>query len=138
MSSYFKALPLVASERYLAKLHLIGLKEEDDPYINENRFIDDMSVWPPVEYGNIFCYFIERPGVYTQQQLLQWKSMDAYNYYKSGHVREVLVWVVNKSVCVLTAKVNPSQATPLKTHHAWVAVRSDGEVITAHCTCMAG
>ena len=26
-------------------------------------FLDYMTLWPPVEYSNIFCYFIERPGV---------------------------------------------------------------------------
>ena len=136
MSEYYKSLPLVAKHRYLAKLKVVGLKEEGDPYANGSRFLDDMTHWPPVEYGNIFCYFIERPGVYTQQQLMQWKSMDAYNFYKSGHVREIRVWIASQSTCVLMAKVNPSQAAPQKTHHAWVGVKDDGQVITAHC--MAG
>ena len=83
MSEYYKSLPLVAKHHYLAKLKVVGLKEKGDPYANEGRFFDYMTLWPPVEY------FKERPGVYTQQQLMQWKSMDAYNFYKSGHVREI-------------------------------------------------
>ena len=30
---------------------------------------DDMTLWPPVIYRNVFCYFIDRPGVYTKQKL---------------------------------------------------------------------
>ena len=51
-----------------------------------------MTKWPSVEYGHIFCYFVERPGVYTRRQLMQWKSLEAYNYFQSGHVRKVQVW----------------------------------------------
>ena len=74
---------------------------------------------------------MERPGVHTQHQLMQWKSLDAYNYFVSGHVREV-----NRGSSV--ALVNPSQRAPHNAHHAWVAVKDDGQIITAYCTCMAG
>ena len=87
---YFKALAPIAQRRYIAKLQLLDLAEEDDPYAQQNsgKFVDDMSKWPAVEYGNILCYYIERPGVYTRRHLMQWKSLEAYNYFKSGHVRE--------------------------------------------------
>ena len=140
MSEYYKRLPPVAASRYLAKLKVIGLEEQDDPYLssNDSRYLDDMAQWPAVEYGHIFCYFVERPGVYTQQELLQWKSLEAYNYFKSGHVRTVELWVPSNSLCLLRAFVNPSQKSPDKQHHAWVAVKVDGQILTAHCTCMAG
>ena len=88
MSEYIQRLPLVAKTSYLAKLELLGLSDKDDPYAasNEHKFKSDMSLWPPVEYGHIFCYFIQRPGVYTQQELMRWKSLEAYNYFQSGHV----------------------------------------------------
>lgn len=97
-----------------------------------------MSLWPGVEYGHIYCYFIERPGVYTHKELQQWKSLDAYNYFLSGHVREIKVWRVCESVSILKAMVNPSQRSASNAHCAWVAVKQDGSIITAHCTCMAG
>ena len=96
-----------------------------------------MTKWPPIEYGHIFCYYIERPGLYTRRELMQWKSLDAYNYFQSGHVRLVKVWCV-KEVKIVMAHVNPSQRAPDKPHYAWVATRKEGEIITAHCTCMAG
>ena len=138
MSDYFVSLDSAAKERYCQRLGLLGLDENSDPYRNAEDFVDDMTLWPPVEYGHIFCYFIERPGVYMQQQLIQWKSLEAYNYFVSGHVRSVTVRTVNPTCCVLKALVNPSQSSPDKAHEAWVAVKSDGQITTAHCKCMAG
>lgn len=137
MSEYYKCLPPVAKRRYLSKLETLSLKEEDDPFAS-SKFIDDLTLWPPLEYGHIFGYFIQRPGVYTQQQLLQWKSLDAYNYFRSGHVRTVEIWAPSSVLCLLRGKVNPSQNSPDNAHHSWVAVKTDGQVVTAHCTCMAG
>ena len=89
MSDYLRALCPVAKSHYLKKLSVLGLKKRDDPYAETNvaKFVDDMSSWPNIEYGNIFIYFIERLGVYTQRQMVQYKSLDAYNYFKNGHVR---------------------------------------------------
>ena len=60
-----------------------------------------MTSWPKIEYGHIFAYFITRPATYTQQELVSWKQMEAYNYYESGHVRKVVygVWHWQKEVC---------------------------------------
>ena len=60
MSDYYKKLDSIAKTRYLEKLKLLGLDEMDDPYdpVNSHNFVDDMIRWPPVEYGNIFCYYI--------------------------------------------------------------------------------
>ncbi len=82
MSEYFKSLDSIARSRYLEKLSLLGLTEKDDTYFNTvDKFEDDLRSWPPVEFGHIFCYYLECPRVYTRQQLLQWKSLDGYNYF---------------------------------------------------------
>ena len=140
MSDYVQRLPPAAKASYLAKLELLGLSAQEDPYAacNADKFEDDMSSWPPLEYGHIFCYFVQRPGVYTQQELMQWKSLEAYNYFQSGHVREVKLWAIRRSNCILKALVNPSQRSSDNAHHSWIAVKGDGSIITAHCTCMAG
>jgi hypothetical protein len=139
MSDYFKSLDKVAQTRYVQKLALLNLKEEDDPYLHSNgcKFVDDMSLWPPVEYAHMFCYYVERPGLYTKKELMQW-SLDAYNYFKSGHVQEVKIWKVDETCSILKATVNPSQKSTDKAHRAWAAVKSTGDIIVCHCTCMAG
>ena len=112
MSDYFKKLDQAASNRYLAKLRILGLGTNDDPYAASNaaNFVDDMKLWPHVEYPHLYRYFIERPGVHTREQLKQWKSL---NYFQSGHVRQVGVWRVDKNrLCILKAFVNPSQRSP--------------------------
>ena len=87
LSDYVESLDAVAKSRYFDKLGVLRLAATDDPYASGD-FQDTMGLWPPVEFGHIFCYFIERPGVYTQQELLQWKQLDAYNYFRSGFVRD--------------------------------------------------
>ena len=87
-SDYFKSLDPIHRKRYLEKLLLMGLDDHGDPYAshNTNNFVEDMTLWPPVECGHIFGYFVECPSVFTKQELLQWKSMEAYNYFKNGFV----------------------------------------------------
>ena len=85
----------MAKSRYREKLQTVGLTIEDDTYIPENHknyLTDNMSLRPKVEYGHIFAYFIERPGVYTQQQLLSWKQLESYNYFQNGYVRTISVF----------------------------------------------
>lgn len=95
MSDYYKSLSNIAKSRYEEKLQIVGLTISDDPYSPENgkNFLrDNMSHWPKVEYGNIFAYFVKRPGVYSQEQLLSWKQLDSYNYFQNGYVGPVAVW----------------------------------------------
>ena len=142
-NSYFETLEATARQQYKEKLSCVGLSISDDPYLtsNEGRFANDMASWPRIEYGHIFGYFIKRPGSYTQEQLLSWKQLDAYHYFKAGYVRTVLSLVFSykgKRFVMLKAKVNPSQRTPDSAHEAWVVSKADGEIVSAHCTCMAG
>ena len=57
MSNYLQSLDETGKSRYLEKLDLIGLSEEDDPYSPQNTayFLDCMGSWPPVEFGHIFA-----------------------------------------------------------------------------------
>ena len=140
MSSYFSDLEGNERVRYLAKLSKVGIELSDDPYIKSNSYKSDMTDWPNIEYGHIFGYFITRPGVYTLEELLSWKQLEGYNYFKSNHARTIFSRKHGplKETCVLKAHVNPSQNSPDKAHEAWVIAKSDGTVVTAHCTCMAG
>ena len=62
MSAYFQSLDAVARVRYQEKLTLLGLSVSEDPYElwSNEKFVESMSLWPPVEHGHIFCYFVER------------------------------------------------------------------------------
>ena len=132
MSSYFNGLDPIARGRYEEKLTLLGLSKQEGPYLlwNTDKFVESMSLWPPVEYGHIFCYFVERPGVFTRSELMHWKSLEAYNYFQSGHVRNIKVYKAQSSSIL----VNHSQSAPNNAHQAWVGLRADGKVIAVHCT----
>ena len=78
MSDYLLSIDPVSKKRYLKRLEVLGLMEKDDPYLEENqlkRFLDSMSAWPQIKHEHICRYFIRRPGVYSQQELLEWKSL---------------------------------------------------------------
>ena len=68
--------------------------------------------------------------------MLQWKQLDAYNYFTSGFVRTVEIWDLrNTSECViLKALVNPSMKNPENANSAWVATKKSGDIVSAHCT----
>ena len=100
-----------------------------------------MANWPQIEFSHYFAYFITRPGVYTQEQLLSWKQLDAFNYYQEGYVRTVFSFGFShhgKSLVMLKAKVNPSQRSPDDAHEPWIIAKFEGDIVCAHCTCMAG
>ena len=54
--------------------------------------------------------FIHKEGTYAM------KSLDAYNYFISGHVQEVKIWKVDETSSILMASVNASQSSSDKAH----------------------
>lgn len=97
-------------------------------------------MWPTVEFGHIFCYFINHPGIYMQHEMLQWKQLDTCNYFTSGFVRTVFVCDLhNTTDCVIMKPmVNPSMRGPEKLHCSWIGVKKLGDIVATHSTCMAG
>ncbi|KAG0437562.1 hypothetical protein HPB47_017385 [Ixodes persulcatus] len=66
-----------------------------------------------------------------------YKSLDSYNYLKSGWVGAVLVHEVDQGTVLLKGTVQGSQSVN-GANNVWVCAKKDGEVITGGCTCMAG
>ena len=64
LREYVDSLDGVAKSRYFDKLKPLGLAATDDSYVLCD-FQNTMPLWSPVEFSHIFCYFIERPEVYT-------------------------------------------------------------------------
>lgn len=112
-----------------------------DPYVNSSTWEDNITKWPSVEHGNIHNYLINTPGIYTKEAMLAYKSLDGYNFFVSGHVQTCLYNEVSSDspVCVMKAKVTPSQRIREKSHEPWVIIhKTNGYVVAAHCTCKAG
>ncbi len=89
MSNYYTSLDCKAQKRYTSKLMLdgddVGLP---DPYnISSDLWLNDVTEWPNLEFGDLFMYLIDTDGIYTKEKLKAYKSLDAYNYYFNGYVQ---------------------------------------------------
>ena len=78
-----------SKSRYLEKLHIIdGL----DPYETERKeWNDDVDLWPSITHVNLGMYLLVTSSPYSGEELLNYKSLDCYQNFLSGWVREILV-----------------------------------------------
>ncbi|XP_041955495.1 uncharacterized protein LOC121714280 [Alosa sapidissima] len=128
----------LSRERYLAKIALIG---GVDPYTTP---VDGMVAltaavrYPNVEYHDVYHYLVNTPSPYTGADLKAYKSLDAFNFVINGWVRNILVQETADDIFATTASVFHSQYLNKEPLKAWLAAKTDGTIITAHCTCKAG
>jgi hypothetical protein len=81
ISDYVKKLPLEARKRYVVKLlYNYGRCMLPDPYLIKSTWNDDPSLWPHIEFGHVYCYLIDTPGIFTKESLKAYKSLDAYRF----------------------------------------------------------
>ena len=109
-SDYFSTLDYSTRTRYPEKLNIDG-ETLPDPYgITDDQWLDDVSKWPTVEFGDVYTYLIDSVGNFTKEKLKAYKSLEAYNYFYNGYVRTVFYYQRESSkFVILSAKVNPSQ-----------------------------
>ncbi len=84
--AYVNTLPEPEKKRYREKLEVLFETQDPetlrDPYeIEDIEWVDDLTVWPPVEFGDIYSYLVETPGQFTKERMKAYKSLDAFNYY---------------------------------------------------------
>ena len=57
-----------------------------DTYVmEESKWKNDITLWSPVEFGQIYMYLINMPGQFTREKMKAYKSLDAFNYYIRYH-----------------------------------------------------
>ncbi|XP_053392305.1 uncharacterized protein LOC128554988 [Mercenaria mercenaria] len=132
---YRDGLDKQTSERYAQKCNLIGGK---DPYdLVKGDLTSDVKCLPAVSYIDIINYLVNTKSAYTMDELKAYKSLEAYNQFVCGWVRDVMSMNVGNKVLV-TARVRHSQRMNETALRPWVIVDTTGVVDTAHCDCMAG
>ena len=140
-SEYVKSLDPVARSRYHSKLsYNKGASSLPDPY-NLKGWTNNPSSWPDLTFGDLYTYLIETPGIYTKESLKAFKSLEAYQFVISGHVKPLWCHSVGDNIpyCFIKGKVIPSQRINDQPHDAWVCLhKKEASVYAAHCTCMAG
>ena len=83
--------------RYQLKLEVLYHSKDPgvtvDPYqIGSEEWKDDVTLWPPVEFGQIYTYLVETPGPFTREMMRAYKSLEAFNYYIRYDFSTALLW----------------------------------------------
>ena len=75
--------------------------------MEQGKVCGEHVLWPPVEHSHIFCYYVSDPAfLLYKKELMNWNSLEAYNYFQSSHVR--LVKSKARSCSILMVLVNPT------------------------------
>ncbi|GFT23067.1 transposon Tf2-8 polyprotein [Trichonephila clavipes] len=85
-SVYYMELDETAKARYDEKLSCNGNKLPDpfDQSTIEHVFVYNKKLWPPITFGDIYMYLVEKECTYTREKMRNHKSLDAFNYVLSG------------------------------------------------------
>ena len=86
----------VSKKRYSDKLDGI------DPYkVAKNEWKDDVDLWPTITHVHVCMYLILTPSPYLEKDMLNYRSVDSYQNFVKGWVKQVLVRAVgNKRVVI--------------------------------------
>jgi len=50
--------------------------------IPKNDLVDDMKLWPPVTFAEVYCYLIETPGDFTGEKLKAYNFPGGSSHYR--------------------------------------------------------
>ena len=141
-SKYFSELKEYVKKRYEEKLKVVDCTKDPYCYLESKNTVSgsvEWSEWPDVMFADIYNYLVVTISLYTREQLKAYKSLDGYNFFINGWVNSVTVLSVGKQKNYLfLAVVKHSQSLSVAPLKVWIAIKGDGEVLCAHCTCMAG
>ena len=110
-SAYYTSLGENDKKEYVKKLTLQNLKLLPDPFnIEDKNWSSDVTKLPDIDYPDIWNYLVETPSEFTKDKVKAYKSLEAYNFFVSGHVHEVFIHNSEKTdFLFLKSKVLPSQ-----------------------------
>ena len=87
LRNYLESLSTDAKDRYLEKIKLV---DNTDPYTDSkktwSRAVED---YPGVSYPDIVAYLLLTKSAYTNEELKNYKSLEAYNQFVCGWVRDI-------------------------------------------------
>ena len=130
--------------RYIEKISVIG---GQDPFgLKKEEWSQDPDVFPPLTYFDMVNYLVYGSNpLYKDNEFKNYKSLDAYDRFTSGWVRNVETYVHHCDVegssmqfYVIRGKVNHSQRLSQPPVSCWLIINGNGSVSSCHCTCMAG
>ncbi|XP_065919932.1 uncharacterized protein [Dysidea avara] len=139
MSEYFMSLSSETRERYESKVVSAGLAI--DPY-SISEWEEDPQDIPSVTWSDMVYYMTNTPSPYTREELKAWKGMlDGESFLRAGWVHGLKLHSYTgpqQKRFLIKGKVMHSQRTSGTPLIPWVVPEEDGEILVAHCNCMAG
>ena len=108
VSKYFEQLPPEAKRRYQDKIGVIlGI----DPFTlscnqqgQSNNANAHPGSLPPIDSTDLLSYLVLQTSYITAKQFKAHKSLEAYNQFVSGWIKEVRAWDIN-NMSVITGRV---------------------------------
>ena len=89
-------------DRYDEKCNLIGGL---DPYnLRKGLLTSDTNSLPAITYIDVMNYLVNTKSAYTMEELKAYKSLEAYNQFVCGWVKDTMSTVVGTKV-LITARV---------------------------------
>ena len=97
----------------------------------------DLSVY--FSYPDIVVYLLYTTSFATLEEVKNYKSPQSYKYFTCGWMLES-VWkrYPEEEIMLVMWKVRHSYAANKSPLRPWVLINCSGEILVAHCTCMAG
>ena len=102
--SYIDHLDAETRKRYVEKLKVIG---GVDPYkVDKRDWRDDVDLFPAVTYADLLIYLVHNPSLYTLESFRAYKSLETFNNFLSGWVKELKVREMENGYCLVLSGVN--------------------------------
>ena len=139
-SNYFKELEKDDQIQYSKKLTLANGTLLSDPYFISNGWESNVLKLPNITWIDISNYLIETPSEFSKDKLRAYKSLEAYNFFLSGHVQDVFIFDAKHDMLFIKSNVLPSQrqGKNQNLYNVWIALHASGWILSGNCTCMAG
>ena len=107
LSSYCDSLSSEARERYLDKIRLIN---NLDPFSSDLG--EPIESIPPVDACDLISYLVLQTSFLTSKQFKARKSLEAYNQFVCGWVKDVQTWKIGDKF-LTTGRVSKYYFSPL-------------------------
>ena len=89
LKGYLEALSPEARRRYTEKIRLV---DNLDPYMETKKtWSTAVEDYPGITYPDIVAYLLFAKSAYTNEELRNYKSLEAYNQFVYGWVRDISV-----------------------------------------------
>ena len=103
-SDYCNSLEQSARARYKEKCKKCGFV----PYtLKPSDFVDDLNGLPEVEYPDLVNYLVLQTSWLSKEHMKAYKSLEAYNFFISGWVSNLLTKKSKDGRVIVYARVSP-------------------------------